>query len=117
MKVAVAWRSPPLEKVAAAEEDAVAEKGWARLGLGFRKNKLGFCLLRLNNTPQKRFEAHKKRTPQLDEAYASTSAYKAVIKLRLIWHPSRSLTPSAFVCDALSLPAKSTKFCNISTDN
>ncbi|KAJ0814110.1 hypothetical protein HanPSC8_Chr17g0781641 [Helianthus annuus] len=34
-----------------------------------------------------------------------------VIKLRLIWQPSRSLAPSALVCDALSLPAKSTKFC------
>lgn len=34
-----------------------------------------------------------------------------VIKLRLIWQPSLSLAPSAFVCEALSLPAKSTKFC------
>lgn len=34
-----------------------------------------------------------------------------VIKLRLIWQPSLSLAPSAFVWEALSLPAKSTKFC------
>nr|GMC86916.1 hypothetical protein TorRG33x02_305530 [Ipomoea batatas] len=61
MKVAVAWRSPSLGRSPSRR----------------RKNKLGFCLLRLNNTPQKRVEAHKKRTPQLDEAYASTSAYKA----------------------------------------
>ena len=35
-----------------------------------------------------------------------------VIRLRLIWQPSLSLVPSACDCDALSLPAKSTKFCN-----
>lgn len=34
-----------------------------------------------------------------------------VIKLRFIWQPSLSLAPSACVCEALSLPAKSTKFC------
>lgn len=34
-----------------------------------------------------------------------------VRRLRLIWAPSFSLAPSACVCDALSLPAKSTKFC------
>lgn len=36
-----------------------------------------------------------------------------VIKLRLIWQPSLSLTPSACVCEALSLPARSTKFCKL----
>jgi hypothetical protein len=34
-----------------------------------------------------------------------------VIRLRLIWQPSLSLAPSACVCEALSLPARSTKFC------
>jgi hypothetical protein len=37
----------------------------------------------------------------------------SVIKLRLIWHPSLSLAPSACVCEALSLPARSTKFCRL----
>lgn len=35
----------------------------------------------------------------------------SVIKLRLIWQPSLSLAPSACVCEARSLPARSTKFC------
>ena len=38
----------------------------------------------------------------------------SVIKLiRLMWHPSLSLSPSACVCEALSLPARSTKFCGL----
>lgn len=37
----------------------------------------------------------------------------SVNKLRLIWLPSLSLTPSAFVWEARSLPARSTKFCKV----
>jgi hypothetical protein len=36
----------------------------------------------------------------------------SVRRLRFMWAPSFSLAPSACVCDALSLPARSTKFCN-----
>lgn len=38
-----------------------------------------------------------------------------VSKLRFIWQPSFSLAPTACVCAARSLPARSTKFCEKAT--
>ena len=62
----------------------------------------------------------------LKRVYATHSSYKflleetnlsrrttfpSVSRLLLIWLPSFSLIPAEAVCDARSLPARSTKFC------
>lgn len=58
-----------------------------------------------------------KWTIQLTSDLSFLMTVVRVIKLRLIWQPSLSLAPSALVCEALSLPARSTKFCITTTKN
>lgn len=41
----------------------------------------------------------------------------SVSKLRLMWLPSFNLVPSAFVWEARSLPARSTRFCRVQNSN